>query len=140
MEPGRPRFVPGGLSSQRGRQSGTGINNRPTSEDGESDRPILAGKRVTTVERRGLIGNAVYCHKGELRLDYVHTTEEPARRENPAAGESFPPATEAGQKAKREHLACASRREFPRKPDAGNPHVRFDEGRGDLKSLSYSTG
>jgi hypothetical protein len=25
-------------------------------------------------------------------------------------------------------------------PDAGNPHVRFDEGRGDVESPSYSTG
>jgi hypothetical protein len=42
------------LSSHKGQQSWAGINNRPTSEDGESDRPIVARKRVMTVERRGL--------------------------------------------------------------------------------------
>src|SRR5208283_5776640 len=45
----------------------------------------------------------------------------------------------------RRGTTCAcSRRESLREPDAGNPHVRFDEGRGaDLffftRSLSYST-
>jgi hypothetical protein len=38
-------------------------------------------------------------------------------------------------------VACAClRRELSGEPDAGNPHVRFDEGRGDFKSPSYSTG
>ncbi len=35
-----------------------------------------AGKRVTTVERRSLTGNVVYCQKGENRLDFDPTTEE----------------------------------------------------------------
>ena len=53
-EPGRPRFVLGRLSSQTGQQLGAGINNRSPSEDGESDRLIVAGKRLITVEPRGL--------------------------------------------------------------------------------------
>lgn len=69
--------MPGRLSSQRGRQPRAGINNRETGEDGESDRPIVAWKRVTIVERRGLTGNNVCCQKGETRLEYDPTTEEP---------------------------------------------------------------
>jgi len=34
-----------------------GINNRHIGPGRESDRPIVAGKRLTTVERRGLTGN-----------------------------------------------------------------------------------
>ncbi len=72
--------MPERLSSQTARQPRAGINNRRTGEGGESDRLIVAGKRVTTVERRGLTGNIVYCQKGENRLDYDPTTEEPVRR------------------------------------------------------------
>jgi RNA-directed DNA polymerase len=42
----------------------------------ESDRLIVALKRVTTVERRSLTENIVTCHKGENRLDYHPITEE----------------------------------------------------------------
>jgi hypothetical protein len=79
-EPGRPRFVPGRLSSQTGRQPRAGINNRALGEAGESDRLIVAGKRVMIVERRSLTGNIVDCQKGETRLDYDPTTEEPVGR------------------------------------------------------------
>ena len=38
---------------------------------------IVATKRVTTVERRGLTENIVICQKGGSRLDYNPTTEDP---------------------------------------------------------------
>ena len=34
-------------------------------DDRESDRPIVAGKRVTIVERRGLTGNKLYVRSEE---------------------------------------------------------------------------
>jgi len=72
--------VPGRLSSRQGRQPRAGNNNRWAGEAGESDRLIVATKRVTTVERRGLTGNNANCQKGETRLDYDPTTEEPTRQ------------------------------------------------------------
>lgn len=102
-EPGRPHFEPGRLSSQQGRQPRAGINNRLTGEGGESDRLIVAGKRVTTVERRGLTGNNVYCQKGETRLDYNPTTEEPGRRVETHLPEKVSQLRQKlGQKAKKE--------------------------------------
>ena len=102
-EPGRPHFEPGRLSSQRGRKPQAGINNRQTGEAGESDRSIVAGKRVTTVERRGLTGNNVYCHKEESRLDYDPTTEEPIRRVETRLPEKVSQLRQKlGQKAKQE--------------------------------------
>lgn len=56
-----------------------------------------------TVERRGLIGNSAYCQRGENRLDYDHTTEEPI-----SGGETRLPEKvsqlrqKLGQKAKQE--------------------------------------
>ena len=41
----------------------------------ESERPIVARKRVTPVERRGLTGN-MFCKRREIRLDENPTTEE----------------------------------------------------------------
>jgi len=79
-EPGRPCAVLGRLSSHRGQQTRAGINNRATCHVRESDRLIVAGKRVIIVERRSLTGNIVDCQKGENRLDYDPTTEEPVPR------------------------------------------------------------
>ena len=93
----------GRLSSQTGQQSRAGINNRSASEVGESDRPIVAAKRVTTVERRGLTGNIVDCQKGESRLDYDPTTEEPVARIEPRLPEKVSQLRQKlGRKAKQE--------------------------------------
>lgn len=102
-EPGRPHFAPGRLSSRPDRQPRAGSNNRWAGEGGESDRPIVAGKRVTTVEPRGLTGNNVYCQKGESRLDYDPNTEEPVRRVETRLPEKVSQLRQKlGQKAKQE--------------------------------------
>src|SRR5450756_3106649 len=102
----------------------------------ESERLIVAEKRVMTVERRGLaeemwsqaagepIGSNAH-YGGRLSGDatagpslarYRHSAKRPSKQLR------MPAATSSGE------------------PDAGNPHVRFDEGRGDIESPSYSTG
>jgi len=55
VETDRPRNLgdPAGWRRRR-RQRSEGIHNLGSGPDRESDRPIVAGKRVTTVERRGL--------------------------------------------------------------------------------------
>lgn len=106
-EPGRPGFVMTRLSSHRSsecHQRRAGINNRWCGEVRESDRLIVAGKRVTTVERRSLTENIVYCQKGEIRLDYDHTTEEPVARSiaRPLPEKVSQLRQKLGQKAKQE--------------------------------------
>ena len=102
----------------------------------ESERLIVAEKRVMTVERRGLaeemwsqaagepIGSNAH-YGGRLSGDATagpslardrHSAQRPSKQLR------MPAATSSGE------------------PDAGNPHVRFDEGRGDIESPSYSTG
>src|SRR5450759_1735337 len=102
----------------------------------ESERLIVAEKRVMTVERRGLaeemwsqaagepIGSNAH-YGGRLSGDATagpslardrHSAKRPSKQLR------MPAATSSGE------------------PDAGNPHVRFDEGRGDIESPSYSTG
>jgi RNA-directed DNA polymerase len=69
----------------------------------ESDRLIVAKKRVTTVERRSLTGNNVICQKGESRLDYDPTTEEPVNRVETRLPEKVSQLRQKlGQKAKQE--------------------------------------
>jgi len=69
----------------------------------ESDRSIVAKKRVTTVERRDLTGNNVNCRKGETRLDYDPTTEEPVKRVETGIPEKVSRLRQKlGQKAKQE--------------------------------------
>jgi hypothetical protein len=101
----------------------------------ESERLIVAEKRVMTVERRGLaeemwsqaagepIGSNAH-YGGRLSGDATagpslardrHSAQRPSKQLR------MPAATSSGE------------------PDAGNPHVRFDEGRGDIESPSYST-
>ena len=46
-------------------QTGQGINNLSGSAGRESDRLVVAEKRVTTVERRGLTGNMLSKKEGE---------------------------------------------------------------------------
>jgi len=56
-----------------------------------------------SVERRGLTGNIVNCQKGETRLDYDPTTEEPVRRiENRLPEKVSRLRQKLGQKAKQE--------------------------------------
>jgi RNA-directed DNA polymerase len=56
-----------------------------------------------TVERRGLIGNSAYCLKGESRLDYDHTTEEPISEREVRLPENVSRLRQKlGQKAKQE--------------------------------------
>ncbi|MGH7175754.1 MAG: group II intron reverse transcriptase/maturase [Tepidisphaeraceae bacterium] len=93
----------GRLSSHQGHQRGAGINNRPCGGVRESDRPRVAGKRVTSVERRGLTGNIAVCQKGEIRLDYDPTTEEPVERVETRLPEKVSQLRQKlGQKAKQE--------------------------------------
>ena len=55
------------------------------------------------VERRSLTENIVCCQKGEIRLDYDHTTEEPVVRVEPRLPEKVSQLRQRlGQKAKQE--------------------------------------
>src|SRR5882724_6144101 len=77
-------------------------------------------------------------------FDATSQTAQPATL-SPATGhllESAPPESWsgcAGGEMNRATACACLRRELSGEPDAGNPHVRFDEGRGDVNP-SYSTG
>ena len=114
----------------------------------ESDRPIVAGKRVTTVERRGLTVNmSLWEGRRSAWLKSPQRRYEDSER-SPWTQFSIL-RQRLGQKAK--HAASTTvvrncmrtlRREFRGEPDAGNPHVRFYEGGGGrfTRLLLYSTG
>jgi len=67
----------------------------------ESERPIVATKRVTTVERRGLAARHVDVRGEASRLDYP-TTEHPAGPERGAPATLSSLRRKLGQKAKQE--------------------------------------
>ena len=84
-------------------QRRAGINNRSCGDDRESDRLIVAGRRVTIAERRSLTEDIVDCQKREIRLDYDPTTEEPVLRVEPRMPEKVSQLRQRlGQKAKQE--------------------------------------
>src|SRR5271166_6004917 len=57
-------------------QRSKGIHNRGNGLGRESERPVVARKRVTTAERRGLTGSNAAVRGKESRLDENPTTEE----------------------------------------------------------------
>ena len=77
----------------------------------ESDDPIVAGKGLTRLERGG---SAVNVQTSTLALPSGHRPTAEYRRQ---------------RKCERNESLT---REFAGEPDAGKPHVRFDEGEGKL--------
>src|SRR5215475_12007619 len=70
-DPGRPGRAGKGNQNQRPE----GIHNRGNGPGRESERPIVARKRVTTVERRGLTESIAAVRGKGSRLEEIPTTE-----------------------------------------------------------------